>query len=82
MTIEPITPVSWKPEWKVEGKFYPNGQAFATKEEAEGSAKSRHNSWMQSEGYQVVESDQPVNYVRVDGRDMPIEDAPPIEPKA
>lgn len=80
MTIETKTPVSWKPEWKVEGKFYPNGQAFATREEAEASAKSRYNAWTQAEDHRAVESDQPVNYVRVDGRDVPIEDAPPTEP--
>ena len=69
--------MSWKPEFKVynEEKFYQNGQNFATKEEAEGSALRRYHSWMMAEAWKVVEVDSeefPVNYTFEDGQDKSI----------
>jgi hypothetical protein len=56
--------MSFKPAFKVFGEepFYTNGQAFATREEAEKSAKNRYHAWMQAEKWDVVESDEPVTF--------------------
>lgn len=56
--------MSWKPEIQTssDDKFYPNNLAFATKEEAEISAKDTYARWMLATDWRVVESDQPVNY--------------------
>ncbi len=60
--------MSFKPEFEVygeEGKFYSNGQNFATYEEAEKSAINRSFNWMLVKNYRVAEvSDEefPVNY--------------------
>ena len=61
--------MSWKPEVQTanDEKFYGNALAFATKEEAEASAKDLYNRWTMCVGYRVVESDEPVNYKLVDG---------------
>lgn len=55
---------SWKPEVRTgsDPKFYANNLAFATKEEAERSAKDLMGRWMLVVEWRVVESDQPVNY--------------------
>ena len=63
---------SWKPALKVfnEEPFYQNGQTFATKEEAEKSARNRYSNWMQAEAWRADEvdsSEHPVNYIWVDG---------------
>jgi hypothetical protein len=55
--------MSWKPQQNVEGKWYSNGQAFATKEEAEKSAQYRFQNWWSSNGGRAIESDEPVNYI-------------------
>lgn len=56
--------MSWKPEVQTcnDRKFYGNNLAFATKEEAERSARDLMNRWMLVTDYRAVESDQPVNY--------------------
>lgn len=55
---------SWKPEVRTgtDPKFYGNNLAFATKEEAEFSARDLMNRWMLVVECRAVESDQPVNY--------------------
>jgi hypothetical protein len=56
--------MSWKPEVRTgtDPKFYGNNLAFATKEEAEYSAKDLMNRWLLVNEWRVVESDQTVNY--------------------
>lgn len=55
---------SWKPEVQTcrDPKFYGNNLAFASREEAERSAKDLMSRWMLVVEWRVVESDQPVNY--------------------
>ena len=59
--------MSFKPEVRTgtDPKFYGNNLAFATKEEAEWSAKDLMNRWLLVNEWRVVESDQAVNY-RID----------------
>ena len=59
--------MSFKPIIKTIGdsKFYPNGLCFATREEAEFSAKDIYSRWMMATEWGVEESDDPVNY-RID----------------
>ena len=54
--------MNYKPEVEVDGKFYPNAVVFATKEEAEASAKDLFNRWLLTTDHRAVESDEPVNY--------------------
>jgi hypothetical protein len=56
--------MSFKPEVRTgsDPKFYGNNLAFATREEAERSAKDLMSRWMLVVEWRVVESDQPVNY--------------------
>jgi hypothetical protein len=56
--------MSWKPEVQTcnDSKFYGNALAFATKEEAERSARDLMSRWMLVTDWRVVESDQPVNF--------------------
>lgn len=56
--------MSWKPEVRTgnDPKFYANNLAFATREEAERSAKDLMARWFLVVEWRVVESDQPVNY--------------------
>lgn len=58
---------SWKPEVKThnDDKWYDNSVRFATKEEAEASAKDLMNRWLLVTECRAVESDDPVNY-RID----------------
>lgn len=49
-----------------------NAQCFATYEEAEQSAIARFQVWTMPTGWQVQESDKPVNYARIDGQDKRI----------
>lgn len=49
-----------------------NAQRFATRKEAEDSARARFRVWMMPKGWEVDESDDPVNYAIVEGRDTPI----------
>jgi hypothetical protein len=56
--------MSWKPTIKTYGdpKFYQNGMAFATMEEAGFWGKDRLSRWMGAEKSGAVESTDPVNY--------------------
>ena len=56
--------MSFTTEFKVfnDPKFYPNGIAFATKNEANAYGSYKLGTWMMSDAYQVVESTEPVNY--------------------
>lgn len=62
--------MSFKPEVRTDNdpKFYGNNLAFATREEAEQSARDLMARWLLVMEWRVVESDQPVNYrIRYDG---------------
>lgn len=63
--------MSWKPAFKIQGKWCYNGQAFATEEEAKASAASRFMVWTMPEDYAAHESEEPVNY-RWEDRDVPV----------
>jgi hypothetical protein len=56
--------MSFKPEVQVgsDPKWYGNSVAFATREEAEYSAKDLYNRWGMTTAWRAVESDEPVNY--------------------
>ena len=59
--------MSWKPEVQTgrDPKWYGNSLAFATKEEAEYSARDLMNRWLLVVDCRAVESDEVVNY-RID----------------
>ena len=62
--------MSFKPSVSTDGgaTFNENNLAFATREEAEASAKDLMSRWMLVTDWRVIESDQPVNYrMRYDG---------------
>lgn len=61
--------MSFKPTVSTDssGKFYDNALRFATKEEAEVSAKDLAFRWMLVTDWRVEESVDPVNYKIVDG---------------
>ena len=56
--------MSFKPEVRTgtDPKFYDNNLAFATREEAERSARDLMNRWLLVVEWRAVESDEPVNY--------------------
>ena len=56
--------MSFKPEVQTgrDPKFYNNAVAFATREEAEQSAKDLMARWFLVVDWRVVESDQPVTH--------------------
>ncbi len=56
--------MSFKPQVQtgLDPEFYSNNLAFATKEEAEMSAQNLMARWTLVVDWQVIESDQPVNY--------------------
>jgi hypothetical protein len=67
--------VSWKPEVQVKGegdKWHDNALRFATQKEAADSASDLYSRWTLTTAHRAAESDEPVNYERVDGRDRPI----------
>ena len=64
---------SWKPEVLVEGKWATNALRFATQEEAFGSVMELRMRWWVPEDGRATESEDPVNYRFVDGRNVPIE---------
>lgn len=64
---------SWKPEVLVDGKWAGNALRFATQEEAFGSVMALRMRWWVPEDGRAVESEDPVNYRFVDGRDVRIE---------
>jgi hypothetical protein len=59
--------MSYKPEVRVNGSFHSNALVFATREEAEQSARELMGRWLLVTDYRAVESDQPVNWALVDG---------------
>lgn len=61
--------MSFKPSVSTDGgaTFNENNLAFATREEAELSARDLMARWMLVTDWRVVESDQPVNYAIKDG---------------
>lgn len=61
--------MGWKPEVQTFGdpKYYDNALRFATKEEAEASARDLSRRWMLVENWRAVESDDPVNYILNEG---------------
>lgn len=62
--------MSSKPEVSTDGgkSFHQNNLAFATRDEAEISARGLMSRWMLATDWRVAESDQPVNYrIRHDG---------------
>lgn len=60
--------MNFKPEIKVEGKWYPNGLVFATREEAEDAARDKYMMWSSAEDWRAVESNnEPVNATRLAG---------------
>lgn len=69
MTAEQETVVSWRPEFIADdsGKWASNGLRFATKEEAEISAKDTERRWMLVRQIRVMPSSDPVNYRIVQG---------------
>ena len=69
--------MSWKPEVKVGGNWEHSSLVFATKEDAEGSARALFRRWTACDGHRAVESTDPVNYVRdiERGVDKPLEGA-------
>jgi hypothetical protein len=60
--------VSWKPEVSTDatGKYYQNNLAFATKAEAETSARDLAGRWMLVRAWRAAPSQQPVNARIVD----------------
>jgi hypothetical protein len=63
--------MSWRPMFQVgrDPEFYGNAQRYATKEEAEDSARARYNVWTSAVAWRVEESDDLVNYAIIDGQD-------------
>jgi hypothetical protein len=51
------------------GEVVGNAQRFATELEAHCSAAARFMVWTQPTGYHTLETDDPVNYKRIDGGD-------------
>lgn len=60
--------MSWKPEVQTDNtdKWYPNGLAFATREEALNNAFDLSCRWFAVREWRAVESAEPVNYSYVD----------------
>jgi hypothetical protein len=65
---------SYKPEIRVPGDvFTSNSLVFATYDEALESARALMDRWFSVIECRAVESNQPVNYKRVNGQDIPVE---------
>ena len=67
--------MAWKPEVQTDstGKWYQNGLAFATKEEAAQSAHDLMMRWFAVLEYRAAEyPDIPVTHVIIDGETRPI----------
>jgi hypothetical protein len=54
------------------GKFCGNMLRFATREEAEASAEALYRRWNLCTAHRAVETTDPVNYKRENGRDVPL----------
>lgn len=72
----PPAPRSYRPEFLVAGEWCANAQRFATHEEADNSARARFQAWTIPTDCRAVASDDPVNYARVEGRDVAKEPTP------
>ena len=55
-----------------------NAVAFATKEEAERGGSELLSRWFAPDGYVVFESDEPVTYRFVEGRERPVPKPDPM----
>jgi hypothetical protein len=68
--------MSWKPEVIADnsGKWAGNAVRFATKEEALADVHDLMMRWMLVRETRVVECDDPVNYKRVNGQSVPVEE--------
>lgn len=64
---------SWKPEVLVSGTWSGNSLRFATKEEAEASGRELLGRWFVPVDSRATESDDPVNYKFVDGKNVPLD---------
>jgi hypothetical protein len=64
--------MSYAPEFKVDGVWCRNSQRFATKEEAEASARARFTVWFVPSECRAGESAGDANYKHVDGKDVPL----------
>lgn len=72
--------MSYKPEVFVDNQWAQNSLAFATKEEAEYSARELMSRWMLVTDYRAVASDQPVNYkLDMKTKEMSPVDTAPLE---
>jgi hypothetical protein len=60
---------SWKPEFLVGGEWASNGQRFATREEAEATARERLMRWTAPTDYRATETSDPINYRRTEAGD-------------
>ena len=67
--------MSWKPEVIADssGKWCGNACRFATKQEAEDDVKDLMMRWFAVRETRIVETDDPVNYKRIDGRSISME---------
>jgi len=57
---------SWKPEMMVDGGWSGNGLRFATEQEADLWGADLMNRWFVPSDHRAVESDDPVNYRRLE----------------
>jgi hypothetical protein len=68
--------VGWKPEVQVvsdPGKWSRNSLIFATKEEAEASARELFSRWFACIDHRAVEVDAEATHAFIDGQNKPIE---------
>jgi len=65
--------MSFKPEFLVSGSWCGNAQRFATRKEAEESARARFAVWTVPTDHRASESSDPVTDKHVDGRDISID---------
>lgn len=62
--------MNWRPMFEFRGgERVGNGQVFATEAEAEASALARFRVWTMPIAYGTEETEKPVNYAFVNGRD-------------
>ena len=64
--------MSYRPMVFVHGEWAGNGVRFASREEAEQSARDLFARWTLCEGHRADESPDPVNYALVNGRLVPV----------
>lgn len=65
---------SWAPQFLVSGEWAGNAQRFATREEADSSARQRFARWTAPTDWRSVPTADPVNYRHTDdGSDVPVQ---------